>query len=62
MKTKVLQSMYMIFDCLGNPVVNSLRYHRKNSIGSMEAREWEKLSSQGWKCEKVTITIEKEEK
>lgn len=57
MKKQELKSMYMLFDGLGNPAVNSLRYHRKNSINTLEPREWEKLSKSGWKCKKVDVTI-----
>lgn len=51
------KTAYIIFDNDGNPKLDSLRHHRKNSISSMEAEEWKLRQSQGWRCEKVEIEI-----
>lgn len=57
MKKQELKSMYMLFDSIGNPVISSLRYHRKNSINTLEQREWDRLSKSGWQCKKVDVII-----
>jgi len=51
------QTYYAIFDHEGIPLPSSFRYCRKNSIATMEAKEWELRKSQGWKCEKVEIEL-----
>lgn len=48
---------YLIFDNDGNPKLDSLRHHRKNSVSSMESEEWKLRQSQGWRCEKIEIEI-----
>lgn len=52
-----LESMYMLFDNEGKPLPSTLRYHRKNSIATLEAKEWELRQSQGWICKKVELKI-----
>ena len=48
---------YAIFDHEGIPLPSSYRYCRRNSIATMEAKEWELRKSQGWRCEKVEVVI-----
>lgn len=50
---------YIIIDQEGNPKLDSLRHHRKNSIATLESKEWELRQSQGWKCEKVELEAER---
>ena len=50
---KKLEAMYVLYDNEGNPVPSTLRYQRKNSIGTLEPIEWKLRQSQGWSCRKV---------
>lgn len=51
------QPAYAIFDNDGNPKLDSIRHHRKNSIATLEAKEWELRQKQGWRCEKIDLII-----